>query len=968
MGDWQMASFGTLVALSVVDEAAFAALEVIGPELLAVHGVSIAQLVITMPAAWLVGVAVGLTGFGPAGDRFDRVMLVQLTALVFAVGTVLVANGQNWLLLFGGLALMGLGSAGVKSVHVALLADRYPRPMRGRVLIGRALLSSAGRGVIPLVLLVLLGTVTSRALFLCLGGIASALGFFALAVRDRKRGWWERWELLAKTRPLDQPVLVEPDHVSRRLGSIATVRAVVGASAGAGFVLYALPAHRATYVLKTFEADLDYRIWNATVTYAPAILFGLAVGRWFDRVFPANPRRVLMLAGWLVVLASPLLPLQFLTTNRIWFLTLGVVSQLLLGAVVAVLVPTVQAIVPSDFRSQGAARPILFSVLVGGLGGLVVAIPLVEEFGTSTAVLILAPPTLLVSGFYLFRASRHVQGDLDKVARRLVLESVAAEGRLPHHPTGPVIEVENVHFSYGHMKVLDGVDFRIAPGETLALLGSNGAGKSTVLRIIAGLETPQQGDVRLEGQVVTFTSPRKRSDLGVQLMVGGNGVFSSMSVRSNLELAVRRYRSNGRDLVERLNYVYGMFPVLKDRGSAIASALSGGERQMLALAMALVHRPNVLIIDELSLGLAPEQVERLVCAVEELKKLGTTIIIVEQSVDTACRVAQRSIFMEKGRVAFDGESRALQKERPDLLQPRFLRDHRELAEPRLDLTRESPVIDIRPLMDRSETTEPVLRTADLRVTFDKRDVVFDAAIVVGQHERVAIVGGNGAGKSTLMNAIGGYVRSTGKVYLHGRDVSRARPADRARHGLGRSFQSAKLFPELTVQESVLVAHEARGATHLVPTLAFLPGHAAAERRRRQQCSEIMDFVGLGDYADHQINELSTGTRRLVQLACVMAMGASVLCLDEPTAGVAQAEVERFGSTLERVRHKLEASLLLVEHNISFMRACTDRMYFMEGGMIIAEGPTDELLSHPSVRRRYGSAGADAPVMAANPTG
>lgn len=250
--------------------------------------------------------------------------------------------------------------------------------------------------------------------------------------------------------------------------------------------------------------------------------------------------------------------------------------------------------------------------------------------------------------------------------------------------------------------------------------------------------------------------------------------------------------------------------------------------------------------------------------------------------------------------------------------------------------------------------QPDLRTVDLRVKYDQRDVVFDAAIVVHEQERVAIVGGNGAGKSTLMNAIGGFVRSTGKVYLHGRDISKASPATRAQFGLGRSFQSAKLFPELTVEENVLVALEAHGATRLVSTLLFSPRHVRAERDRRRRCSEVIDFVGLGGYARHQVNELSTGTRRLVQLGCVLAMGASVLCLDEPTAGVAQAEVERFAQTLEGVRSDLGASLLLVEHNISFMKSCTDRMYFMQDGMVIAEGPTQDLLSHPSVQLRYGS--------------
>ena len=188
----------------------------------------------------------------------------------------------------------------------------------------------------------------------------------------------------------------------------------------------------------------------------------------------------------------------------------------------------------------------------------------------------------------------------------------------------------------------------------------------------------------------------------------------------------------------------------------------------------------------------------------------------------------------------------------------------------------------------------------------RRQANDDVSIEVRRGEIVGLIGTNGAGKTTLMNAIGGFVPSSGSVELLGDDISDLGPALRARHGLGRTFQAATLFPELTVRETVQVALEARGRSGLLETLLFSPRARRPSGPSAAEAAELIDFLGLGRYADQPISELSTGTRRIVELAGLLALDARVLCLDEPTAGVAQREAEAMGPLLVEIRRQLGA--------------------------------------------------------------
>lgn len=258
---------------------------------------------------------------------------------------------------------------------------------------------------------------------------------------------------------------------------------------------------------------------------------------------------------------------------------------------------------------------------------------------------------------------------------------------------------------------------------------------------------------------------------------------------------------------------------------------------------------------------------------------------------------------------------------------------------------------------RSEARVPVpvdvpLRAVDICVTFGGVRANDHISLEVRRDEIVGLIGTNGAGKTTLMNAVGGYIPSSGRVELLGHDVSHEQAAARARHGLGRTFQAATLFPELTVRETVMVALEARGRSSMLGTIVFSPRQRSLERSKRAEAGELIDFLGLGRYADRPISELSTGTRRIVELAGLLALDAKVLCLDEPTAGVAQRETEAMGPLLVEIRKQLGASMLIIEHDMPLIMGISDRVYCLETGRVIASGEPAEVRNDPKVIASY----------------
>jgi len=228
-----------------------------------------------------------------------------------------------------------------------------------------------------------------------------------------------------------------------------------------------------------------------------------------------------------------------------------------------------------------------------------------------------------------------------------------------------MLELHDIHVSYGSIRALNGVSLRVGTGELVALIGSNGAGKSTTLKTISGLLRARQGAIVYNGQPIARAATDRIVALGISHCPEGRRIFGSLSVHENLLLGgipTKRgaLRSKGA-LDQELERVYELFPRLKQRVGQAGGTLSGGEQQMLAIGRALMSRPKLLLLDEPSLGLAPLMVEHIFGVIRELKRQGVTMLLVEQNVHNALDVADRAYVMETGRVVLDGPATELKR-------------------------------------------------------------------------------------------------------------------------------------------------------------------------------------------------------------------------------------------------------------------------------------------------------------------
>jgi branched-chain amino acid transport system permease protein len=510
--------------------------------------------------------------------------------------------------------------------------------------------------------------------------------------------------------------------------------------------------------------------------------------------------------------------------------------------------------------------------------------------------------------------------------------------RVPSIGDGAIV-VRALDVEYDGVQVLFGVDFDAGAGEIVAVLGTNGSGKSTLLRAISGVAHAEHGTVTIDGRATKRLPAERIAALGLSHAPGGNGVFPSLTVAEHMRLArwLRRDGSRGPDAVRR-------FPQLEARWRERAGNLSGGEQQLLTLAMALATRPRWLLVDELTLGLAPSTAEHVVTILRELREGGTTVVIVEQSLDLALQLADRAYFLEQGEVRFAGSPHVL-VERPDLVRAVFLTDTGPSAAPEA-------------AQHTAHATDARLEVRHVSKHFGGLTALDDVSFTVGAGEIVGFVGANGAGKTTLFDVLSGFTPSDdGAITLRadGPIVNLAHlPAyARARRGLGRSFQDGRLFPALTVTETVAVALEhAVTARDPVTAALHLPSVARSEARVMGRVAELLELVGLEPYADAFVHELSTGTRRLVDLACALAHEPSVLLLDEPSSGLAQREAEALAPLLLRVRGSLDASVLVIEHDVPLLRAISERLLALDLGRIVASGEPAAVLEDPVVARTF----------------
>jgi ABC-type branched-subunit amino acid transport system ATPase component len=488
------------------------------------------------------------------------------------------------------------------------------------------------------------------------------------------------------------------------------------------------------------------------------------------------------------------------------------------------------------------------------------------------------------------------------------------------------LSVAGLSVRYGRVSGVENVSFTVARGETVALVGPNGAGKTSTLRAIAGL-LPRSG-VRVRGEImvgdrsVRGWSPWQVAALGVAMIPAVTKVFPHLTVKEHLQMSGRKLRSAEYDAAQAR--VLELFPRLGSRLSAPAAALSGGERQMLALGAATMHRPSLLMIDELSQGLAPSAVAAIVEALRTLTADGLSLLVVEQSLDTALSLASRCYALESGRVAAEGPAERFE-------------DSAELAGSYLgrQSAPDSPA-QAATAGQENDDEEPCIKVTGLSVRFRGLQALSDVTIAVKPRQTVGLIGPNGAGKSTLLNCINGAVRPTaGEITLSGRAIRSLRPHQIARLGVARTFQNAELWKSMEVLDVVqLGTHTAR-----------LPRRAALARART-----ALEFVGMTGIETSAVADLPYGHAKLVDLARALATEPEILLLDEPASGLTQSERAAMAKILVRVGADLNITTVIVEHDMQLVRECCAQVIVLSHGRVIAEGDPDTVLAADDVAR------------------
>lgn len=601
----------------------------------------------------------------------------------------------------------------------------------------------------------------------------------------------------------------------------------------------------------------------------------------------------------------------------------------------------------AQLLATGAGLLVLLMVLPGGLGELV-------SLARDRLLRVVAR-----------RAGIEV-GVLERADRPEMPPGSGAEGSLPVSAPArsggegaAALSCAVVDAFYGDLQVLFGVDLSIGHGEVLALLGTNGSGKSTLLKVLAGTVSTRRGTVWLDGVDVTSWSAERRVEAGLSLVPGGRGVFASLTVEENLKVGTWLTRRDRPEASRRLCEIARMFPALEARRQVVAGNLSGGEQQMLALSLALLTKPSVLLIDELSLGLAPTVVAALLATVRDLAASGTTVVIVEQSINVAAALAPRAMFLESGRNRFDGATTDL-AHRPELARAVFLGRSNRGGEANISSNgrAKTPLTDRRKPAVGSAAEPPAgparLELLGVSVRFGGINALSDVSLRLGAGEILGIIGANGAGKTTLLDVISGFVvPSAGRVVLDEEDVTTTPPFTRAQLGLGRMFQDARLFAGLTVTETITAACERHQWVREPLAVTFRLGDARESERAAAAIAErLISLFGLETYRDAFAGELSTGTRRVVELACATAHSPSVLLADEPSSGLAQREVESLGVRLRELRDATGAGLVVIEHDIPMLSSIADRIVCLHLGQVLVEGPPDVVLGDERVIASY----------------
>ena len=628
---------------------------------------------------------------GYVSDRIDRIRFAQIATLV--VGVVAVAIGlAPWFWLFVVLLLLaGLGLLVNFPTHNSLIADYYPPEALGTTFTFYLFATTA--------IGVLAGPVG--------GGLAQVSGWrsaFIVLGAPALVGVWMLGKLQEPGRGASLGLTLEREERTsflegfRRVKAVRSLRRTWWAAAffGGGVIAF---LNLASVYFKDVYHYGPFARGVVFVLYGVGGLIGTVVGGWLvNRALRAKrPELLPVINGLMVVefgIGIVLMGLMPWVGGAIFMIVLLSVGASGFNPAYSAMIGLVTA---PRLRGQAFS----YSLIWVTIGAIVVA-PIIGGISNNHER----------AACYVLGALVLGAGLVEVTARQYVVRDVAEAQKIQTAAdVDAMLAVRGLEVAYGgNLQILFGVDLDVREGEIVALLGTNGAGKSTFLRAVSGLIDPIGGAVFFDGRDITHADAMTKALLGLALVPGDRGVFPGLTVADNLRIAGWMYRSDKQALQDAIDRVTAYFPVLRERWDVPAGGLSGGEQQMVVLAQALMGRPKLLMIDELSLGLAPVIVEKLLGTIRELAKDGITIILVEQSVNVALTVAERAVFMEKGEIRFAGPTREL-LERPDVLRAVFLqgasqamgeRPARTRARvPRQDFTEAAPALEVHGVTKRA---------------------------------------------------------------------------------------------------------------------------------------------------------------------------------------------------------------------------------------------------------------------------
>ena len=932
-----------LFGLNAVDELDRTAFGVLTPEIRRHFGLNLAGVATLTAVILPVGLLLELP-IAYLADRWNRTRMAAFGALLWAVFTVLTGFAgltTSLLTLYIARGGSALGKT-FNATHNSLLADYYPQESRARVFYAHRLANSVGQFIGPLAAGFLAAAFFWELPFFILAAPTVFFVLFALRLKEPLRGVHERLAAGADE---------ETAQIEEAAAGFSETFRVLFARQSARRIYFALPFLTASGLgIGTFLSVFYDEIYNINsagrgVIFAmtePVQVVGLFVGAVvMQKLITKDPGRAMTMLGYSAI-GSAICLATIALSPAIGFAIAGQLVNAFIGAILSPgIFAVISLAVPARMRTLGFATGSLW--LLMGLPVLPIVGAIGDRYGLRLGILFFIP-VYLMGSFLLASAGKYIGHDIERLNLASRTQAEIRKRRLAGDPQ--ILVIRNLEVGYDQTQVLFGVDLEIADGEIVALLGTNGSGKSTLLRAISGLTMASGGAIIFDGRDISGADPVTTSTLGIAQVPGERSIFPTLTVAENLRLAGWMYRADPDHIKRATDEVIAHFPVLERRWHTNAGDLSGGEQQMLSLAQAFLARPKLLMIDELSLGLAPTVVEQLLRIIPAIHANGTAIILVEQSVNTALKLAQRAVFLEKGEIRFSGTTEELMG-RDDIVRAVYF--HAAAAE---EAARPAE-LDAAPAVPSTERPV-VLEVRELIKNFGGIRAVDSVSFSLHEHEVLGLIGPNGAGKTTVFDLISGFTsRDGGQVLLSGRDVSGWAPHERARAGLGRSFQNARLWPALTVRDALATAFERHLAVRApLPAFLHLPLVADAEAKVDKRVEELLELLELGAYRDKFVSELSTGVRRIVELAAQMAAGPKVLLLDEPSSGIAQRETEALVPALRRIQRELDCAVLLIEHDMGVLRRLADRVIALDTGEVVAEGTADEVLAHPKVLASY----------------